>query len=81
MCCDIIHNTNVQYVNPYSRACKDFTVVLENLPSSARFVNDEENGCRFEGQEKETWIYTGTAAARNSILEVFQTKLLNLSTL
>ena len=27
----------------------------------ARFVNDEENGCRFEGQWKETWIYTRPA--------------------
>ena len=26
-----------------------------------RFVNDEENSCRFEGQGKETWIYTRPA--------------------
>ena len=27
----------------------------------ARFVNGEESGCRFEGQRKETWIYTWPA--------------------
>ena len=30
-------------------------------PRYTRFVKDEEDGCRFEGQRKETWIYTLSA--------------------
>ena len=42
----------------------------------ARFVDYEENGCRFEGQRKETWIYTGLAwllAVRDKLLKSSQT--------
>ena len=40
----------------------------------ARFINNEENGCRFEGQRKETWIYTRPAwliAVRERMLEFY----------
>ena len=40
----------------------------------ARFVSDEENGCRFEGQKKETWIYTRPGwliAVKESMLEFY----------
>ena len=44
----------------------------------------EENGCRFEGQWKETWIYTQPAwliAVKKRMLEFIQTELLNMNTL
>ena len=37
----------------------------------ARFVNDEENGCRFEGQRKETWICTLPAWLSERLLDFF----------
>ena len=40
----------------------------------ARFVNHGENGCTFEGQRKETWIYTWPAwliAVRERMLEFY----------
>ena len=39
----------------YGLDLKKEMVVLEN--SIARFVHDEEHGCRFEGRRKETWIF------------------------
>ena len=48
-------------------------VVLETRHRYARFVYDEENGCRFEGQKKETWIYTWPAwliAAKERMLRL-----------
>ena len=50
-------------------------VVLKKL-----FGNDKENGCRFEGQWKDTWIYTWPArliAGRERKLDFIQTKLHN----
>ena len=44
----------------------------------ARFVNDEENGFRFEGQWKKAWIYKRPAwiAIREWIHILFRPKLL-----
>ena len=50
----------------------------------ARFVKDEGNGCRFEGQREETCIYIWPAlliAVKEWMLEFIQSKLLNSSTL
>ena len=49
-------------------------IILETSHRYARFVNDEENSCRFEGQRKETWIYTWPAwliAVRERMLEFY----------
>ena len=58
-------NIDVPYVY-YPESAKDSwtqlkkkMVVLENTP--ARFINVEENVCRFEGLRKETWVNTHPA--------------------
>ena len=46
------------------------------------FFNDEENGCRFEGQRKETWMYTRPAwliAVGKVCWSFIQPELLNSS--
>ena len=43
----------------------------------AVFVNDEENGCRIEGQRKETWIYMRSAwliVVKERMLEFYSHK-------
>ena len=49
-------------------------VVLKTRRRYARFVYDEENGCRFEGLKKEIWIFMQQAwliAVRERILEFY----------
>ena len=58
-------NIDVPYVY-YPESAKDFmdstkkeNGCFENTP--ARFINVEENVCRFEGLRKETWVNTQPA--------------------
>ena len=54
-----VHNLESARVHGrfYVLALKKDMVVMETHHGYARVVNDEENGCRFEGQRKETRIY------------------------
>ena len=57
-------------------------VVLENSPYIRWIRQNEENGCIFEGQRKETWIYTWLAwliAVKERMLQFYldQTQFIN----